>query len=284
MVWRPWRSIIQPDPSIEVVAQENHPLYPTLGFTFRTMDLDLGAVQRVRAIGTRGNYQATGNPGAATAPRLVRGEYGQAVNFDGIDDHLRIQTSSATDVAWTTFMGVSRKSMLAGITVLGAASASVNTYGLKGICLDTGGYTGLTRGDRNAAGDGLWVYNWDGGDDFVGPMPFTVGVPVSVGMTHDGTTMRGYIDRREFGSAASGPTADTSGIFRLGINHSVDEIEATFHWIYFYNRVLTPYEMLWGMAEPWAFYLQRQRRAYFIPTAAAPTAKPATHYFRQMSA
>lgn len=285
MPWRPWRHKLGPS-GREAIVDMEHPLLPTVGLTCQDPVAGLNADNPIRLYGrTRRAPRtpfATTNAVGGDGPFQVSGSYGRAYRLSGNRMiRFRPDTAPTTALGWSAVMGASRKTVVCGLTPTGTSTSNANTYSLPRIWGDTGLYLGMHRGNAGGAGDRIWAYNYSGGDHKAG-VTYTVGQPLVFAYTHNGTTLRAYKDGRFVQSAASGATDDTTGSLVAGAQRTGfgdDDV----HFLYFYDRVLSPGQVAEVSLNPWAFFLEKAPTRYFVPTGAPVTGKPWT-YQRMMSA
>lgn len=190
------------------------------------------------------------------------------VTWNGTANQRMLFSRGGVALAWSQLMGASAKSIVVGATPTGSPVAFPNTYDLAPLIGDTGQFMGIYRGNRAAAGDGLYVYNFDVSDDFV-RMPFTLGARQWIGYTHDGTTLAGFLNGALMGTTASGVTGDTTGLLQLGNTDSADpSFNGTEEFVYCFDTALPVGVMQRLTMKPFELWTPLIRRRYFMPAAA----------------
>lgn len=127
-----------------------------------------------------------------------------------------------------------------------------------------------------------WVWGADDRISFSAAGLWSVGQTVQFGLAWDKAVtpmLRAFINGVQKGTDNSITTGDTSSggannVFQLGNfsfagTNTTNAATGTAYWLTIWRRTLTPYEMAWVAAEPFAFYTMPIRRTFSF--AAGPT-------------
>lgn len=159
---------------------------------------------------------ATATP---VTPTPTPGEGGFALDFDGVNDHVQLSTTTNdlfSGTAWTT-----SKTLSLWVRPTGATSPATSPSGgqlllgtdrPRSFGINRATYTGLDR---------IWVWNWDSsGQIAMIGIPFTPGEWMHIAMVHSGGALSAYKNGVLVGSTPSGatnlPSGTTGGVTYLG--------------------------------------------------------------------
>jgi hypothetical protein len=181
-----------------------------------------------------------GNNGTLTnGPTRVRGKLGQALQFDGINDHV----SNGVDVV--NLISVATGTFSVWLRPTGPSlETGGGAFNLPPILGDTGGVMGIHRG-AILGSDKIWVYNWDGNEDVVS-VSYNPDEWVHIAWVHANGTLSGYKNGQLFGSVASGNTTLGDEDLLIGAGYVIGQnrfFTGQIDDVRIYNRALTPDEI-----------------------------------------
>ncbi len=175
-------------------------------------------------------------PSTLQGPIWVSGKINNALQFDGSDDYVEINTARYL----SDFITNSAGTMMAWVKMSGTAPGDI-VYNLPAIVGDSSAWAVLTRGIFSN-NDFIWAYNYDNNDDPIG-VGYSVGQWMHLAWVHGGGNLYIYKDGVLGGTVLSGNTGQLTGNLIIGGGNSPHYSNGIIDDVRIYNRALSVQEI-----------------------------------------
>lgn len=214
---------------------------------------------------------ATGRPAGSLvgSPVWAPGADGPAVVLNGSSQYLETGRVAGQVVSATsgTIEVLFRKTA--------ASQTSDSPYQITSLCIDRGGYLGLSIGIIGGA-DRVWAYNFSSVAQSVGGVYSADGWNRAT-WVHGGGVLSCYVNGVLGGSTSSGDTGSVGSPLRFGLGYSDGFyfgglLGSCLTW----DRALSSDEVAARHADPWGLFQAPSTRRFFVPTGGGASPQTVT--------